>query len=145
MDLRGGVDWPQCDRERRAVVKMLFAVAMGGALGAVGRYWVTIQVGHLLGAHFFYGTLVVNMVGSFLLGALIETVAVAWSVSQETQAFLVIGFLGAFTTFSAFSMDTFFLFQRGEVTSAAVYVGASVVLSLFGFLAGLLILRQVLA
>ncbi len=126
------------------VVKMFLAVAMGGALGAVGRYWVMIQAGHLFGGHFPYGTLIVNVVGCFLLGALIETVAVAWSVNQETQTFLVVGVLGAFTTFSTFSMDVFFLVERGQLLPAAVYVTASIMLSLLGFFAGLTVLRQVL-
>jgi CrcB protein len=124
---------------------MLLAVAFGGAFGAVSRYWVMVQVGNLFAGQFPYGTLVVNVIGSFLLGAMIETIAVAWSVSQETQAFLIVGFLGAFTTFSAFSMDVFFLIQRDELVSAAIYIAASVGLALLGFFAGLVILRQVLA
>ena len=86
-------------------MKILLAVAAGGALGAVGRYLVITQVGHWFGTGFPLGTIVVNVLGSFAMGLLIESAALFWSPSQELRALLAVGVLGAFTTFSTFSMD----------------------------------------
>jgi len=126
-------------------MQMLIAVAAGGAVGAVGRYLVMSQVGHWLGASFPYGTLAVNVAGSFLLGALVEIMALVWSTSQEMRAFLVVGVLGAFTTFSAFSLDAVALFERGAVGAAALYIAASVFLAVAGLVAGLALFRLLLA
>ena len=127
------------------MVKMLLAVAAGGALGAVGRYLVISTVGQIFGAGFPLGTVVVNVLGSFVLGALTEAMALAWSPPPELRAMLVVGVLGAFTTFSTFSMDVVLLYERGALGQAAVYVGASVVLSIAAFFLGLALLRSVLA
>lgn len=124
---------------------MLLSVAAGGALGAVGRYLVMSWTGHWLGHGFPYGTLVVNVAGSFALAALIEAMALAWSPSPELRALLVVGVLGAFTTFSAFSLDVVTLAQRGDTIAAGGYVLASVVVSLVAFIAGLSVMRWVLA
>ncbi|MHC4917835.1 MAG: CrcB family protein, partial [Planctomycetota bacterium] len=86
-------------------MKMLLAVAAGGAVGAVGRYLVMIQVGYWLGTAFPFATLAVNVIGSFALGLLVGLMALAWSPPAELRALLVVGVLGAFTTFSTFSMD----------------------------------------
>ena len=83
----------------------LLAVAAGGVIGAVARYLVYVAVGHLLGTGFPYATLIVNIVGSFAMGVLVELMALVWSTSIEMRLFLTTGILGAFTTFSAFSLD----------------------------------------
>lgn len=121
-------------------VQMLVAVAAGGALGAVGRYLVMPGVGH----GFPYGTLAVNLIGSFALGALIEISALAWSPSEEMRAFLAAGVLGAFTTFSTFSMDTVVLWERGEFVGAGIYVVCSVALGVCGLIAGMSVFRAIL-
>ncbi|MEK9671467.1 MAG: fluoride efflux transporter CrcB [Rhodospirillaceae bacterium] len=126
-------------------MKMLIAVAMGGAMGAVGRYLVMSGVGHWLGHGFPWGTIAVNLIGSFILGGLIEYSALVATISQEARGFLVVGALGAFTTFSAFSLDAYTLMDRGQMAAAAGYALGSVVLCLFGFWAGLAIIRQVAA
>ncbi len=126
-------------------IQIILAVAFGGAVGAVGRYLAVTQVSHWLGSGFPYGTLAVNVVGSFIMGALIEIFALAWSPSQALRAFLTVGCLGAFTTFSTFSMETILLVERGETGQAAIYALASVVLSVLGFFAGLQLFRAVLA
>jgi fluoride exporter len=123
----------------------LLAVSLGGALGAAGRYLVMVWVGHWLGHGFPFGTLAVNIVGSFLLGALIETSALVWSPSPEIRAFIVVGVLGAFTTFSTFSLDAYTLWVRGDVVQAAIYVAASIVLCIFALLAGLVTFRMLLS
>jgi len=125
-------------------MKLLLAVAAGGALGAVGRYLVMSQVGHWLGTAFPYSTLTVNVVGSFVLGVLVETMALAWSPPAELRALLVVGMLGAFTTFSTFSMDVVLNYERGELAVMALYIIASVVLSIAAFFAGLALIRAVL-
>ena len=119
---------------------MILAVAAGGAIGAV----VMVQATKLLGMSFPWGTLTVNIVGSFLMGALIEIMALIWSPSQEMRAFLAVGVLGAFTTFSTFSLDAYALYERGQIAAAASYVVASVVCSLAGLLLGLKLLRVLL-
>ncbi|MDJ0972717.1 MAG: fluoride efflux transporter CrcB [Kiloniellales bacterium] len=124
---------------------MLLAVAAGGAVGAVGRYLVISAVGHIFGTGFPLGTIVVNVVGSFVLGALIEALALVWSPSPELRAMVVVGVLGAFTTFSTFSMDVVLLYERGALGQAALYIGASVILSIGAFFLGLSLLRSALA
>ncbi|MDJ0935815.1 MAG: fluoride efflux transporter CrcB [Kiloniellales bacterium] len=124
---------------------MLLAVAAGGAVGAVGRYLVVSAVGHIFGTGFPLGTIVVNVVGSFVLGALIEALALVWSPSPELRAMVVVGVLGAFTTFSTFSMDVVLLYERGALGQVALYIGASVILSIGAFFLGLSLLRSALA
>ncbi len=123
---------------------MILAVALGGAIGAVGRHFVAHQVALLAGHGFPYGTLTINVVGSFVFGALVEVMALAWSPAAELRALLTVGLLGAFTTFSAFSMEVVLLAERGQTGTAALYIGLSVALSVGGFLAGLAIMRTVL-
>lgn len=125
-------------------MKMVIAVALGGALGALGRHLVAGQVMRLAGAHFPWGTLTVNVVGSFVLGVLAGALALKWSVSNEMRGFLVVGMLGGFTTFSAFSLDAVLLYERGAWLPAAAYVAGNVILSVGGLFAGLQLCRQVL-
>ena len=126
-------------------LNLLIAVAAGGALGAVGRFLVMSGVGHWVGIAFPWGTLVVNVIGSFALGALIEIMALAWSPSETLRAFLVVGVLGAFTTFSTFSLDVVVLMQRGEAISVALYVAASVFICVLALWAGMSAFRLILA
>ena len=121
------------------------AVAAGGAIGAVARYLVMIGTSRLFGPGFPWGTVTVNVLGSFILACLIEALALRWSVSLEIRAFLAIGLLGAFTTFSTFSMDTYALYAKGNLPAAAGYVIASVVLSIAAFFLGLAVARLLLA
>ena len=102
-------------------------------------------VGHWLGTGFPYATLTVNIIGSFILGAIIEIMALSWSPSPEIRAFIVVGVLGAFTTFSTFSLDTVALIERGAFLATVVYVSASVVACVVGLFAGMHLLRHVLA
>ena len=124
---------------------LLLAVAAGGALGALGRYAVMSGVGHWIGHGFPWGTLIVNVVGSVLMGVLVEVMALVWSPSPEVRALLVVGLLGAFTTFSTFSLDVVVLIERGELVPALAYIVASVVVCVAGLYAGLHATRAVLA
>jgi CrcB protein len=129
-------------------MKMLLAVAFGGAIGSVGRYYIAELAerwfASFLGAGFPFGTLTVNVLGSFVFGALIESFAVTLAPSAELRALLFIGVLGAFTTFSAFSSDMYLLLERGEIGRALLYILVSVAVSLAAFYAGLRLLRLVL-
>jgi CrcB protein len=126
-------------------MKLVLAIAIGGAIGAVGRHYVSVAMALLMGHGFPWGTLVVNVAGSFLMGVLIETMALVWSPSLEMRALLTVGVLGAFTTFSTFSLDVATLYERGAPIILAIYVAASVGISLLALFAGLRLMRLVLA
>ena len=106
-------------------MKMLLAIALGGAIGAVGRYGVGVWTGRALGHGFPWATIIVNVTGSLILGGLISYMALRMQASAEWRAFLAVGVMGAFTTFSAFSMDATTLVQRGA-TGSAQRLGAEV-------------------
>lgn len=126
-------------------MKLVLAIALGGAIGAVGRHYVSAAMIVLIGHGFPWGTLAVNVAGSFLMGALIETMALVWSPSPEMRALLTVGMLGAFTTFSTFSLDVATLYERGATVQLAVYVVASVAVSVLALFVGLRLMRLVLA
>ncbi len=115
---------------------VVFAVAAGGALGALGRYLVLSWLGHRLGFGFPFGTLAVNVLGSFLAGLLLALTSTVWPAPLELKLFLGVGILGAFTTFSTFAMDTAYLVGQHRPVAVAIYVLASVALSLAGAFAG---------
>lgn len=126
-------------------MKLVLAIALGGAIGAVGRHYVSVAMTLLVGHGFPWGTLVVNIAGSFLMGVLIETMALAWSPSAEMRALLTVGVLGAFTTFSTFSLDVATLYERGTPLALAAYVSVSVAISILALFAGMRLMRLVLA
>ena len=129
-------------------MKVALAIALGGALGSVGRYYVMGAaerwLASLIGAGFPYGTLTVNVAGSFILGALVQGLAASFDAGAVVQRFLFVGLLGGFTTFSAFSADSIALLERGEAGRAMLYIALSVVLSVGGFYLGLRLVRGVL-
>ncbi len=122
----------------------LLQVALGGALGASARYltgiWLVRMAGH---TPFPFAILTVNVVGSFLMGVFV--VAAAHKGLTHLSPFVVTGLLGGFTTFSAFSLEAVTLYERGDLAGAALYVSASVVLSILGLMAGLWIARGLVA
>ncbi|ODS55541.1 MAG: protein CrcB [Agrobacterium sp. SCN 61-19] len=120
----------------------ILLVAIGGATGSVARYLTGIAMTRWLGMGFPWGTITVNIVGSFIIGLLTELLARRFSAPMEMQLLLVVGFLGGFTTFSSFSLDTMALFERGESHLALAYVGASLVLSLSAAFSGLALGRS---
>ncbi len=121
---------------------MILAVAAGGALGSVLRFYAGKGMGALLDADFPYGTFLVNILGSFMMGAFVALFAHVGTWSQEMRAFLTIGLLGGFTTFSSFSLDVVTLYERGEWASALVYITLSLILSLAAIFAGLFLMRS---
>ncbi|MBC8242723.1 MAG: CrcB family protein [Alphaproteobacteria bacterium] len=123
--------------------KILLFIAFGGAFGAVARYVTMSMVGVWFGHGFPYGTIVVNVAGSFILGGLVETLALVWSPSEAVRAMLVVGVLGSFTTFSTFSLDAYTLLIRENYLALGGYVAVSVILSVLAFAAGLMAFRYV--
>ena len=124
-----------------ANLQLMLAVALGGALGSVARYLVGIGSGKLFGLEFPWGTLIINVVGSFLIGAFAESFALRWDAPQTVRVFLTVGICGGFTTFSTFSLDAYVLIERGELWPAAAYIAGSVVLSIGALVAGLHLIR----
>ncbi len=112
------------------------SIAMGGALGALMRFWISTAVYAWLGRQFPWGTLAVNVAGSFLMGLLTMLLLERLVSGPEVRAFLLIGFLGAFTTFSTFSMETFNLLEQGDTTTAILNITVSVVACLTATLLG---------
>ncbi|MDZ4135063.1 MAG: fluoride efflux transporter CrcB [Paracoccaceae bacterium] len=125
------------------MITTLFQVALGGAIGASARYLTNVAVMRGVGPGFPYATLVVNIAGSFLMGVLV--VVLAHKGGTRYAPFLMTGVLGGFTTFSAFSLDAFTLWERGQVAVAGAYVAGSVVLSIAAIVAGILTMRGILA
>jgi len=120
-----------------------FLVFLGGGIGAALRHGVNLASAQILGITYPWGTLIVNVVGSFLIGALAAYFAFRDSgLTQHMRLFLTTGVLGGFTTFSAFSLDFALLFERGEVGQGAAYVIASVGLSLLAIFLGLFVVRS---
>jgi len=125
------------------MVSTLVSVALGGALGASARYLTGVAAVRIMGHGFPWGTLTVNILGSFLMGALV--VVLAHLSATRFAPFLMTGLLGGFTTFSAFSLDAVTLFQRGAMAEAAAYVFGSVILSLAALGGGMFLARGILA
>lgn len=117
----------------------LTQVALGGALGSMLRYLTNVGVMRFIGPGFPWGTVIVNILGSFAMGALV--VILAHKGGMRFAPLLMTGVLGGFTTFSAFSLDAFTIYERGQVGVAAAYVAGSVGLSLLALLAGVLMTR----
>ena len=113
------------------------AVAVGGALGAVSRYSFGLVALALIGNRFPWATLGVNVVGSFLIGLAAVLIGDRIVDGELWQPLVIVGFLGAFTTFSAFSLDTLLLLQQGNYNSAMAYMFGSVALCLGATVAGM--------
>jgi CrcB protein len=121
----------------------ILLVAAGGALGSVLRYLVGLWTLRSFGPSFPWGTLTVNITGSFLIGVFAEMIARKFGASAEMRVFLITGILGGYTTFSAFSLDAITLFERGEPVTALIYVASSVLLSAVAVFAGLALMRTI--
>lgn len=126
-------------------MNLVFAVGLGGAIGAVGRYLLSSGVAQIMGTQFPWGILFVNIIGGLAMGVIAEVGAQSTQLPLELKTFVTTGVLGGFTTFSAFSLDTALLIERGDTMAAALYVTGSVVGSVAALFAGLWIVRMVVA
>lgn len=122
----------------------ILLVAFGGALGSVCRYLVGVGALRLMGPSFPWGTLAVNVAGSFAIGILAELIVARFGASAELRLLLITGFLGGFTTFSAFALDAVTLFERGASLAAATYLVLSIGASIAAAIAGIGLMRSLL-
>lgn len=126
------------------MISTIAAIAIGGALGAVARYGANLGAVALLGQGFPWGTLSVNILGSFIMGALVSYFALQYQPSEPVKLMLLTGFLGAFTTFSAFSLDVSVLWERGNMLGTGGYIAASVIASIGALFLGMALIRSLL-
>lgn len=123
-------------------MKQILAIAVGGSIGALLRFWAANAVHALTGRDFPYGTLLVNVSGSLLMGLLYVLLVERFELGAEWRAALLIGVLGSYTTFSSFSMETFALFEGGEHLKALMNILLSVALCLFAVWLGVMAGRK---
>ena len=117
-------------------------VFFGGGLGASLRHLVNLICARCIGIGFPWGTFIINISGSTVMGLIAGYLAFKGEASQPWRLFLMTGILGGFTTFSAFSLDAALLYERGELGLAALYVLGSVVVSIAGLFGGLALMRH---
>lgn len=118
-------------------------VFLGGGVGAMSRLAVSSFVGKQAGGDFPWGTLIVNLIGAFAIGLIVEMLALKFSASQNLRYLLVTGFLGGFTTFSAFSLESTLMLTKGDYISLAGYVAASVIGTILMVLAATHLVRGI--
>ncbi|WP_315716530.1 MULTISPECIES: fluoride efflux transporter CrcB [unclassified Bradyrhizobium] len=118
-----------------------FLVFFGGGCGASLRHAINVASAKAFGTDFPYGTFIINITGSTVMGLIAGYLAFKGGATQHWRLFLMTGILGGYTTFSAFSLDTALLYERGALGLAAVYVLGSVGISIAGLFAGLALVR----
>jgi CrcB protein len=117
-------------------------VFFGGGLGATLRHFINIVCARSLGTAFPWGTFIINITGSTVMGLIAGYLTFKGEASQPWRLFLMTGILGGYTTFSAFSLDAALLYERGEIGLALLYVLGSAVLAIAGLFAGLALVRH---
>ncbi len=126
-------------------MKTFWAIAIGAAVGGVSRYYLSAAVQHRMGSTFPWGTLVINVTGSLVLGFIMRYAISTPALSVEMRALLTTGFCGGYTTFSTYSYETATLIEDGQLGRAGSYALASVVLALAGTIGGFALAREVIA
>ena len=127
------------------LVKLFWAVAVGAAVGGVSRYYLSLALTERLGDAFPWGTFVINVTGSLLLGFLMRYAFASPGANAELRLLLATGFCGGYTTFSTFSYETVQLLEDGQYERAATYVFASVAVALLATAAGFVLARELIA
>jgi CrcB protein len=122
-------------------MKLFWGIAVGAAVGGVSRYYLTVAMQQRLGDAFPWGTLLINVTGSLLLGFIIRYAVATPSMSLELRLMLTTGFCGGYTTFSAYSYETALMLESGNYSRAAIYSLGSVVLGLLATFAGFVLAR----
>jgi CrcB protein len=125
------------------MTKHLILVASGGAIGATLRYLTGTLALRTLGVTFPWGTLLVNVIGSFMMGLVAEYIIRRLGAGSEMRLFLMTGLLGGYTTFSAFSLDAVLMIERGAILGAGGYIAANVIGSIGALMLGLLLARNI--
>ena len=125
-------------------MKVLLAVAIGGAIGAIARFQLSQSFIKSFSGDFIYNIMLANIVGCFLMGVCYEFMNLKMNVGVEWRAFFMVGVLGAFTTFSSFALDVFILVERGSYLNASMYILSSVVFSIVGLFVGIYIMRTII-
>lgn len=124
-------------------MNQLFLIGIGGAIGSVARYILSTKTYELFGTRFPYGTLFVNVTGSFLIGMIAILLLEKFDhFAAELRSLLIIGFLGGYTTFSSFSFETLNLYQNGEIASALLNITISLILCFIATGLGILLGRS---
>jgi len=126
------------------MLKTILLIAVGGALGAVMRFLSQVTVYELVGRSFPYGTLFVNVTGSFLMGLLSIFLVEKFNLGAEWHMAILIGVLGSFTTFSAFSIETLVLFEQGDMFKALANIMLSVTLCIGAVWTGAYFAKQII-
>jgi len=122
---------------------LILSIAIGGAIGASSRYIISSSIQNLSSNTFPYGMLVCNILGSIILGLLYDSLTKADIFTDNIKAFIQIGILGSFTTFSAFSLEAFLMFEKADYASAIIFILLSVLLSISGLVLGVNMIRLV--
>ena len=122
---------------------IILSIACGGAIGAVSRYILSSVVQNMTSNSFPYGMLLCNILGSMILGILYDSLSKGSLFSENIKLFIQVGILGSFTTFSAFSLESFLMFEKGDYSSAIIFILLSVILSIAGLVSGIYFFRVI--
>jgi len=122
---------------------IILSIACGGAIGAVSRYILSSVVQNMTSNSFPYGMLLCNILGSMILGILYDSLSKGSFFSENIKLFIQVGILGSFTTFSAFSLESFLMFEKGDYSSAIIFILLSVILSIAGLVSGIYFFRVI--
>jgi CrcB protein len=136
---------PRSHNHDEVLVRTFWAIAVGAALGGVARYYLASAVQQRAGATFPWGTLLINVSGSLLLGFIIRYALATPTVSFEVRALLTTGFCGGYTTFSTYSYETAALLEDGQYQRAALYAFGSAFIALAATFCGFILAREVIA
>ena len=124
------------------MIKVIFLISIGGALGSTFRYLINISLNNFTILNYHIGTLVVNLIGSFLIGLFASILKNYYVINEDIiKYFFMIGFIGSFTTFSGFSLETINMLNSGNYSVASIYITISIILNLFAVYIGLNILN----